>query len=143
MKNLPIKKLIPFVVAVVLFVILSLGFMSPLLEGKKLSQADISRHIGMSKEIVDFRENTGEEALWTNSMFSGMPAYQISVRYKANLVKYFDNIMLYARMHSDAGSLSARMFISEPLFLSALIEIEKNIGVLERDLYRIEKRTKI
>lgn len=93
MKNIPIKKLIPFIVAIVLFVILSLAYMSPVLEGKKLSQGDIVRHTGMAKEIVDFREDTGEEALWTNSMFSGMPAYQISVKYKGNLVKYFDDIM--------------------------------------------------
>jgi len=93
MKNFPIKKLIPFIVAIVLFVILSLAYMSPVLEGKKLSQGDIVRHKGMSKEVVDFREKTGEEALWTNSMFSGMPAYQISVKYKANLVQYFDKIM--------------------------------------------------
>ena len=53
----------------------------------------------MSKEVVDFREATGEEALWTNSMFSGMPAYQISVNYKANLVKYFDNIFKLGLPH--------------------------------------------
>ncbi len=93
MKNFPFKKLIPYVVAVVLFVILSLAYMSPVLEGKKLSQGDIVRHKGMSKEVVDFRAETGEEALWTNSMFGGMPAYQISVKYKANLVQYFDKIM--------------------------------------------------
>ena len=34
----------------------------------------------MSKEIVDFSEQTGEEALWTNSMFGGMPAYLTSVQ---------------------------------------------------------------
>ena len=47
----------------------------------------------MSKEISDFRENTGEEALWTNSLFSGMPAYQISVKYSANLIKYVDKVI--------------------------------------------------
>ena len=53
--------------------------------------------------------------------------------------QYFDNIMLYSRMHSDAGSLSARMFILEPLFLSALIEHDKNLEELEKKLYRIKK----
>ena len=57
--------------------------------------------------------------------------------------QYFDNIMLYARMHSDAGSLSARMFILEPLFLAALIEQQKKLDVLERDFDRIKKRAKI
>ena len=48
----------------------------------------------MSKEVVDFREATGEEALWTNSMFSGMPAYQISTQYKANLIQYIDKALM-------------------------------------------------
>jgi hypothetical protein len=93
MKNIPLKSLIPYLSAVVIFITVSLVYLSPLLEGKKLNQADISRHKGMSKEITDFRNETGDEALWTNSMFGGMPAYQISVRYNGNLVKYFDKIM--------------------------------------------------
>jgi len=48
---------------------------------------------GMSKEIADFRESTGEEALWTNSMFGGMPAWQISVQYNSNLMKYVDKVV--------------------------------------------------
>ena len=56
--------------------------------------------------------------------------------------QHFDNIMLYARMHSDAGSLSARMFISESLFLSALIEQQKILDKMERDFNRIKKRKK-
>ena len=47
----------------------------------------------MSKEISDFRDKTGEEALWTNSMFGGMPAYQISVQYKGNVLRYLDGLM--------------------------------------------------
>jgi hypothetical protein len=47
----------------------------------------------MSKEISDYRESSGEEALWTNSLFSGMPAYQISVKYSSNLVRYIDKII--------------------------------------------------
>ena len=47
----------------------------------------------MSKEVQDFRETTGEEALWTNSMFSGMPAYQISTKYKGNLIQYVHKVL--------------------------------------------------
>ena len=93
MRKFQVKNLVPYVVPVILFIVLSLAYMSPLLEGKKLKQDDIIRHKGMSKEIVDFREKTGEEPLWTNSMFGGMPAYQISVKYSANLIQYVDDIM--------------------------------------------------
>ena len=46
----------------------------------------------MSKEIKDHRAEYGEEPLWTNSMFGGMPAYQISTLYGANLVRYIDKL---------------------------------------------------
>ena len=74
------KNLLPYVVAIIVFLAITLVYFSPLLEGKKLDQHDITMFKGMSKEIVDFREETGEEALWTNSMFGGMPAWQISVK---------------------------------------------------------------
>jgi hypothetical protein len=47
----------------------------------------------MSKEIADYRQATGEEALWTNSAFGGMPAYQISVQYKGNVLRYLDQLL--------------------------------------------------
>ena len=56
--------------------------------------------------------------------------------------QHFDNIMLYARILRDAGSLSARIFISESLFLSVLIEQQKSLEKIEKDLYRIKRRAK-
>ncbi len=81
------KKYLPHAVAVVVFIIITAVFFKPLVfDGKKIRQGDIQHHKGMSKEIVDFREKNHKEPLWTNSMFGGMPAYQISVLYPANLV---------------------------------------------------------
>jgi len=79
-----LKKLLPHISVLIAFAGISLVYMSPLLQGKELFQSDIVNFLGMSKEIVDFRDDTGEEALWTNSMFGGMPAYQISVLYPNN-----------------------------------------------------------
>ena len=83
-----IKQLTPHLVVLSLFVLISFIYFSPLIEGKRLDMPDIKHHKGMSKEVVDYRESTGEEALWTNSMFSGMPAYQISVKSNNNLIQY-------------------------------------------------------
>lgn len=99
MKNISVKRLIPHVAAIVIFVAITLVYFNPVLSGKKLQQPDIDRHKGMSKEVVDFRERTGEEALWTNSMFGGMPAYQISVKYKNNLMAYVDDIFQLGLPH--------------------------------------------
>ncbi len=87
MKSLQFKTLIPHIVALLIFLVVAVGYFSPpLLEGKKLKQHDIVTGKAMQKEIVDYREANGEEALWTNSMFSGMPAYQISVRYFSGFI---------------------------------------------------------
>jgi hypothetical protein len=82
------KKISPHLIVILLFVGISFTYFSPVLQGKLLNMADITHHKGMSKEVTDFREATGEEALWTNSMFSGMPAYQISTRSNGNLIQY-------------------------------------------------------
>ena len=83
-----LKKIKPHFIVLLLFIGISFVYFSPLLEGKMLDMHDIKQWQGMSKEINDFRNETGEEALWTNSMFSGMPAYQISTKYKANLIQH-------------------------------------------------------
>jgi hypothetical protein len=77
---------------------------SPLLNGKKLNQSDTNNWQGAAKELIDFSEKTGEQALWTNSMFGGMPAYQISVKYGANLMAYVDKA-LYAGVARPANYL--------------------------------------
>jgi hypothetical protein len=93
MNNFEIKKLWPYLAAIVAFVALTLVYFSPLLEGQKLRQPDTDHWRGMSKEIVDYRAETGQEPLWTNSMFGGMPAYQISAIYKGTYLTFVDKIL--------------------------------------------------
>ena len=81
------KKWINYLVPVVLLLITSCIYFSPVLEGKVAQQSDLIHFKGMSKEIVDYRAETGEEALWTNTMFSGMPAYLISTIYKGSVTQ--------------------------------------------------------
>src|SRR2546423_1776779 len=85
------KKFLPHAIAIVVFALLALIYFKPLLSGKVLRQDDIMRHKGMSKEISDYREKFGKEPLWTNSMFGGMPAYQISTLYPGNWMARLDN----------------------------------------------------
>jgi len=83
-----LKKLSPHLIVLLLFTGISFAYFSPVLQGKMIDMPDIKHWQGMSKEVVDFRNETGEEALWTNSMFSGMPAYQISTKSNGNLIQY-------------------------------------------------------
>ena len=99
MKNIDLKKLLPYAAAILFFIVITFLYFTPLLEGKKMVQSDIVQFKGMSKEIADYRARTGEEALWTNSMFGGMPAYQISVVYSGNLLGYIDNALQLGLPH--------------------------------------------
>ncbi len=72
--------------AIVLFIVLSIIYMAPGLGGKNIYQHDIQQYKGQSKEIADFRNKTGEETLWTNSMYGGMPSYLISMKKSTKLV---------------------------------------------------------
>ena len=87
------KRWITILTAIIVFIFITFAYFNPLLEGKRLDQHDISMWKGMSKELVDFRAKTGEEALWTNSMFGGMPAWQISVVYTGNLMRFVKKVV--------------------------------------------------
>lgn len=86
-------------IALVIFTVVTMLFFSPLMDGKQIKQGDVLHFQGMSKEIQDHRKEFNEEPLWTNSMFSGMPAYQISVLYPKNLIgqinHFLKNILPY------------------------------------------------
>ncbi|MFM7217382.1 MAG: YfhO family protein [Bacteroidota bacterium] len=87
------KKYLPHVLSVLFFMTVTFFVFQPLFQGKELKQTDIDNWKGMSKELTDFKEKTGEQTLWTNSMFGGMPAYQISAVYPANLFQYIDKAL--------------------------------------------------
>ena len=93
MKLSTFKSAMPHLIAVLLFTIVSFVYFYPVLEGKKLNAHDTKVYEGSSKEISDYRDKYGHEPLWTNSMFSGMPAYLISVLYPGNLFKHLDNLL--------------------------------------------------
>lgn len=71
-------------VAFIICVAVSIFFVWPAFTGKTLTQFDIKQFEGSAKEIKDYRAQ-GEEVLWTNSMFSGMPAYVVSTMYNGNI----------------------------------------------------------
>lgn len=87
------KKYLPHLLAVIAFAIITFISFKPLFSGKVINQSDITQHKGMSKELVDYREAHHSEALWTNSMFGGMPAYQVSTLYPGNWISQLDNLV--------------------------------------------------
>ena len=77
--------------AIAIMFIVTMVYFKLQFEGYGLKQHDIEQFGGASHEIQDFRERTGEETLWTNSMFGGMPSVQISLLYQGN---YFKEIIV-------------------------------------------------
>lgn len=71
-----------------IFIALCFVYFSPALQGKDLYQSDVLMAKGMQKEIMDYKAKDGKGPLWTNSMFGGMPAYQIWVQYPNNVTTY-------------------------------------------------------
>ena len=88
-----IQKIIPHLTAVIIFLIISAIYFSPQLKGSLLHQSDQLQYQGMSKEIKDYRAEYHSEPLWTNSMFGGMPAYQISIK-DSNIIKTLKSSIL-------------------------------------------------
>lgn len=81
------QSLAPWVVGALCFLFVDYHFYAPQLEGKSLTQGDIAQYAGMSQDIKETREHSGEDPQWTGSMFSGMPAYLIDVEYPEQYVK--------------------------------------------------------
>ena len=79
------KNILSIVAAIIAFAVITLVYFNPVLQGKRIKQHDIEMHLGMSKEIADYQKATGEQTLWTNAPFGGMPAWNISVQPKGNL----------------------------------------------------------
>ncbi|MBL6445296.1 YfhO family protein [Fulvivirga sp. 29W222] len=88
MKNINFsKQVLPHIVAILSFLVITILFFNPIFFGNKnLDQHDILQWKGGAQESIEFREKTGEEALWTNSMFGGMPAYLVNVEWNDGII---------------------------------------------------------
>jgi len=107
--QLQIKSFLPHLAALAIFITAAVFYFSPQFSGKIVSQGDIIGYRGMSEELRQFKAATGEESLWTNAMFVGMPSYQINTVSSGNYVKKLENV--------------ARLYIQPPAgqFIAAII----------------------
>ncbi len=76
------------ILAIVIFIGICLAYFSPVLEGKKINQSDVELINGVQQETFNYYKETGNYTLWTNSMFGGMPTYQIWLGYTNNIAGY-------------------------------------------------------
>ena len=95
------KKIIPYLIALLVFAGVALVYFSPVLKGEKLFQSDIQQFRGMSKEIKDFRVKHDQEPYWTDAAFGGMPSYQLSSYYPNDYIKKIDRIIRFLPRPAD------------------------------------------
>ena len=96
-----LQKLYPHLLAIIGFIVISLVYFYPILQGKKIYQSDIAKYTGMAKEQIDFRAENHTEPYWTNSSFGGMPTYQSGANYPNDYIGMLDNAIRFLPRPAD------------------------------------------
>ena len=94
-----IRKYSQHIIAILLIAILSALFVSNNFKNKAPKQSDIVQYKGAASEIIQYRKN-GENILWTNSLFAGMPSYVICLPSQSTIIKHL-KIPNYPRVWSQ------------------------------------------
>ncbi|MCB9252045.1 MAG: hypothetical protein H6605_06230 [Flavobacteriales bacterium] len=110
-----VKPYLEYILPVLFFALLTYLYMAPAFDGKVIKQGDIQQYTGASKEIADYKEKEGKGPLWTNSMFGGMPSYQISYEPPNNYASFLRKITL---IKHPANTLFSAMIFSFILLLT-------------------------
>jgi hypothetical protein len=98
------KDLLPHLLGIVLFYLIVVLYFSPMVfDGKIIFQGDILQWEGSAKAVLDHRENTGEQLLWTNSMFGGMPTYFISLEFPGDITNAVISVLTLGLPHPING----------------------------------------
>ena len=96
-----LQKLYPHALVLLGFVLISLIYFYPVLQGKQILQSDIAQYTGMAKEQNDFRASEHVEPYWTNSAFGGMPTYQLGAKYPHDYVGMIDDAIRFLPRPAD------------------------------------------
>ncbi|MGN7809352.1 YfhO family protein [Flavobacterium sp. 22076] len=96
-----VNKFYPHALVVLGFILVSLIYFYPVLQGKQIFQSDIAQYTGMAKEQNDFRAAEHAEPYWTNSAFGGMPTYQLGANYPNDFVGKIDDMLRFLPRPAD------------------------------------------
>lgn len=87
------KNLIYIAVSLIVFLVLAFLYSTPVFTGKQLFQHDIVQYRGGAKELIDYRNSYDKETYWSDSMFGGMPTYQMGSRFEGDIIKKVDSYL--------------------------------------------------
>jgi hypothetical protein len=96
-----VNKFYPHALVILGFILVSLFYFYPVLQGKQIFQSDIAQYTGMAKEQNDFRAAEHTEPYWTNSAFGGMPTYQLGANYPNDFIGKVDDVLRFLPRPAD------------------------------------------
>ena len=96
-----LNKFYPHALAIFGFILVSVIYFYPVLQGKQISQSDIVQYTGMAKEQNDFRATDNVEPFWTNAAFGGMPTYQLGAKYPHDYIGAIDDVLRFLPRPAD------------------------------------------
>ena len=89
-----LRSLTPHLVALLLFIFIAFAYFLPVIEGKELVAHDTDSWRSMAQETIEYNKSHDDVTLWTNSMFGGMPNYQISMVQPNNVLQYVEKVIM-------------------------------------------------
>jgi hypothetical protein len=122
------QKLLPHIIAVVVFLLVAVLYCKPVLEGRVVNQHDILGWKGMAQQSIEYKEKHGHYPLWTNSLFSGMPAYTVAMEpsHKVQTIYLYEVFNLFLPKPANFFFLACICFY----FLCGVLRIKPWIGIM-------------
>jgi len=91
-----LPKILPHLLALLVFLITAFAYMSPVMRGQTLKQHDVVQHVAASHQVVEAKKQTGQHPFWNPFMFSGMPNYMIFMEYPSSIATHIGRILVYS-----------------------------------------------
>lgn len=131
MKNIfrdVVKRAVPHVIAILVFAVVAVVYCKPAFENKVLFQEDVLQWQGMARNSFQYKESHGHFPLWSNSMFSGMPAFQIAMDPQSVSIPelFYGVLTLFLKKPASFFFLACICFY----FLAAVLRVKPWIGII-------------
>jgi hypothetical protein len=124
MKKIYLKTYVPYIAAIGIFIVISMGYFMPeIFQKKSLYQHDIVTGYSISQELAKFSRETGERSYWTNALFGGMPTYQISPAYPSSTTLYNIRSLSYLYIPYPANIIFLLLIGAFLLFLALKVNV--------------------
>lgn len=124
------SKYLPYVVAIVVFALISCIYCAPVFQGKELYAGDNVRFKEAVHESSEFYESTGESTWWTGSMFAGMPNYQIGGGRYASTKLLKPLLLLFHPSHNNSLPLVFMLYFCSFFVLLRSVRVEKWLSIV-------------